>query len=286
MPSDHLTEAFKQAAEIAKSVPDHLQETAFNRALDAILGQTAGGAEGSSRSTNRKAAKLKGVHEQKDAEIDPTVVLLEHMDSTAYPQVHDASKILDQALVILRAARDDFEIDGLSSPQIAKVLTEKFRHKTSRQAVQMALASAGRMVDRVTPASGATYFRIMRPGETYLDNPPKESTEGEKNKKRRKVAKKNASKESTRSQAAEQKKTAVKKRGPSKKGAYAVVTELLRGGFFKTPRTLSAIIEHAANSLGYHLKTNELPAPLLRYLRDKNLKRAKNSDKQFEYSEA
>lgn len=285
MPPDDLTEAFKQAAEIAKNVPEHLQETAFNRALDAILGETAGGAEGSPGSTKRKAAKRKGVPEQRDAEIDPTLLLLEHMDSTAYPQVHDATKILDQALVILRAARDDFEIDGLSSPQIAKVLTEKFRHRTSRQAVQMALASAGRMVDRVTPASGPAYFRIMRPGETYLDNPPIESPEGEKNKRRRKAATKTASKP-VRAQAAEKKKTTVRKRGPSKKGAYAVVTELLHDGFFKTPRTLSAIIEHAANSLGYHLKTNELPAPLLRYLRDKKLKRTKNSDKQFEYSEA
>jgi hypothetical protein len=283
MPSDDLIESFKQAAEIAKSVPEHLQETAFNRALDAILGEAA---KGSSASTKRKALKAKGVLKQEDSGTDPTVVLLEHMDSTAYPQVHDASKILDQALVILRAARDDFEIDGLSSPQIAKVLTEKFRHKTSRQAVQMALATAGRMVDRVTPASGPAYFRIMRTGETYLDNPPKESSEGKKIKKRRKATAKAVSKRFTSAQAVGGKKTTVKKGGPSKKGAYAVVTELLRDGFFKTPRTLSAIIEHAANSLGYHLKTNELSAPLLRYLRDKNLKRAKNSDKQFEYSEA
>ena len=286
MPSDELSEAFKQAAEIAKSVPEHLQETAFNRALDAILGETPGGAKGSSGPPKRNAPKRKGITKQKDAEIEPTVVLLEHMDSTAYPQVHDASKVIDRALLILRAARDDFEIDGLSSPQIAKVLTEKFRLKTSRQAVQMALASAGRMVDRVTPASGTPYFRIMRAGETYLDNPPKESTEREKKKSRRKAATKSASRESTGNQVAERRKATVKRRGPSKKGAYAVVTELLRDGFFKTPRTLNAIIEHAANDLGYHLKTNELPAPLLRYLRDKNLKRAKNNDKQFEYSEA
>ncbi len=283
MLSDDLNEAFKQAAEIAKSVPEHLQETAFHRALDAILGETAKGSAGSTKS---KTAKTKGVLDQKGSESDHTVVLLEHMDSTAYPQVHDASKILDQALVILRAARDDFEIDGLSSPQIAKVLTEKFRHRTSRQAVQMALASAGRMVDRVTPASGAAYFRIMRPGETYLDNPPKETGEGKNLKRHRKAAAKTVSIESSKTETSGERKATVKKRGPSKKGAYAVVTELLRDGFFKTPRTLSAIIEHAANSLGYHLKTNELPAPLLRYLRDKNLKREKNSDNQFEYSEA
>ncbi len=283
MPSDELSEAFKRAAEIAKSVPKHLQETAFNRAVDAILGKTPGDASGLRK---RNAPKRKGITKQEDAETDPTATLLEHMDSTAYPQLHDASKVIDRALVILRAARDDFKIDGLSSPQIAKVLTEKFRHKTSRQAVQMALASAGHMVDRVTPASGTAYFRIMRPGETYLDNPPTEPTDRPKKKSRRKAATKIASKESTRNQAAEKTKAIVKRRGPSKKGAYAVVTELLRDGFFKTPRTLSAIIEHAANDLGYHLKTNELSAPLLRYLRDKNLKRAKNHDKQFEYSEA
>src|SRR6266513_2105720 len=118
MHSDELSEAFKQAAEIAKSVPEHLQETAFNRALDAILGETPGGAEGSSGPTKRNAPKRKDITKQKDPAIDPTVVLLENMDSTAHPQVHDASKVIDRALVILRAARDDFEIDGLSSPQI------------------------------------------------------------------------------------------------------------------------------------------------------------------------
>jgi hypothetical protein len=54
MPSDDLTEAFKQAAEIAKSVPEHLQETAFNRALDAILGETAKGSSGSHEEENRQ----------------------------------------------------------------------------------------------------------------------------------------------------------------------------------------------------------------------------------------
>jgi hypothetical protein len=126
----------------------------------------------------------------------------------------------------------------------------------------------------------------MRPGETYLDNPPKEAGEGKKVKRHRKATAKTVSKEFTNAEAPRKRKATAKKRGPSKKGTYAVVTELLCDGFFKTPRTLSAIIEHAANNLGYHLKTNELPAPLLRYLRNKNLKREKNSDHQFEYSEA
>jgi len=54
-------------------------------------------------------------------------VLISNLDRTAYPHVTEADKLQDKALWLLRIANDDFSIDGLSAPEISKVLKDKFR---------------------------------------------------------------------------------------------------------------------------------------------------------------
>src|SRR5690349_8569092 len=138
---DELKDAFKRAAEIAGVVPEAMQEAAFHRALDRILGsEESSGAP--SKVSRQRADKPAG----KDA-ADHAQELISGVNRTAYPEVASASKVLDRALAVLRLATRDFEIDGLTAPEIAKVLTEKFRLRTSRQAVTQALAGAHTMVD-------------------------------------------------------------------------------------------------------------------------------------------
>jgi len=75
-------------------------------------------------------------------------------------------------------------------------------------------------------------------------------------------------------------------RGSASPGAFAMITQLLGDGFFKTPRTISAIVAHCSASKGHHYKANECSPSLLRLLRDGKLKREKNKDGQYEYTQA
>lgn len=69
-------------------------------------------------------------------------------------------------------------------------------------------------------------------------------------------------------------------------GAYAMITQLLGDGFFKTPRTISDIVAHCGTSKGHYYKANECSPSLLRLLRDTKLTRKKNKDGQYEYTQA
>lgn len=75
-------------------------------------------------------------------------------------------------------------------------------------------------------------------------------------------------------------------RSSSSPGAFAMITQLVGDGFFKTPRTISAIVAHCSTSKGHHYKANECSPGLLRLLRDGKLKREKNKDGQYEYTQA
>jgi hypothetical protein len=70
------------------------------------------------------------------------------------------------------------------------------------------------------------------------------------------------------------------------RGAAATIGDLLQSGFFKSPKTIGAIIVHSSTNRGLHFKANECSPVLLRYLRDEKLKRTKNKDGQYEYTQA
>lgn len=75
-------------------------------------------------------------------------------------------------------------------------------------------------------------------------------------------------------------------RSSASPGAFAMISQLLGDGFFKTPRTIGAIVAHCGTSKGHHYKANECSPALLRLLRDGKLKREKNKDGQYEYTHA
>jgi len=75
-------------------------------------------------------------------------------------------------------------------------------------------------------------------------------------------------------------------RSTSSPGGYAMVTQLLAEGFFKKPQTIGAITSHSGSAKGHHYKANEISPVLLRMLRDSRLKRTKNNDGQYEYTQA
>ena len=75
-------------------------------------------------------------------------------------------------------------------------------------------------------------------------------------------------------------------RAPGSLGAFAMISQLLTDGFFKSPKTIGSIVEYCKTSRGHHYKASECSPALLRLLRDKKLKRQKNKDGQYEYSQA
>ncbi len=170
-----LKDAFKRAAEIAAVVPASMQEAAFHRALDQILG---GDGEPGAQTTVARRQGRSARTAATDETPDSAKQLIDGINRTAYPGIASATKVLDRALAVLELAKRDFDIDGLTAPQIAKVLTEKFRLRTSRQAVTQALAPEHSMVDTRTRGR-TTVYRIMQEGENSLQRAGREDAQSE-----------------------------------------------------------------------------------------------------------
>jgi hypothetical protein len=74
-----------------------------------------------------------------------------------------------------------------------------------------------------------------------------------------------------------------KKKASAGTGAPATLTQLLLGNFFDKPRTINDIIEHCKHNLARTFKANEFSGKLGRMVRNGELTRKKNADKQYEY---
>lgn len=276
MNDEELQELLRRAGEMSKAVPEALQEAAFNRAVDLLtanlnsppLGVKRLGETGTQMTRERSATG-----QGKSAEY-----LLTHLDRTSFPEISSAARVLDRSLHLLRVARDSFEIDGLGAPEIARILTEKFRLRASRQAVQQALDAARNYVDKVT-ANGRAVYRIMRPGETYLESLDTATERGERSDTitRNANPRPKATKKSTASKA--KKKSA----SGSRPGPRATLNGLLQGGYFDSVRRIGEIQQYLADSRGHSYKLSELSPTLVRMIRDDALERNRADDGQYEY---
>lgn len=76
-----------------------------------------------------------------------------------------------------------------------------------------------------------------------------------------------------------------KRKNSSSPGAFAMISQLIEEGFFKSGKTIGTIVEHCGTSRGHHFKANECSPPLLRLLRDGKLLRKKNKEGQYEYTQ-
>lgn len=271
--SKNIEDAIKKAAEMAELVPENLREAAFNRAFDAILNIS------SDVAPKRKNTKTSGSEKPQADSTDPVETLLEHLNRTAHPEVAKAPKVLDRALFLLRAARDDFDIDGLGAPQIAKVLTEKFRIKTSRQAVTGALDVAGDKVD-LQKISNSVMYRLMQPGDDYLEVgefsvPAKKSS----TKKTKVKAKKFVRKKAT----TKNKPNTKKAPKSGRPGPGEMLKILAADGFFAKSRSMNDITVHCEKTLAHKYSLQDFSTPLRRAVHNGLLKREANKEGQYEY---
>jgi hypothetical protein len=270
--ADRLKDAFKRAAEIASVVPEAMQDAAFNRALDQILGEKH-------PASGRDGRQAPGKSNATEAPPDRAQRVIDGVNRTAYPEIASATKVLDRALAVLRLAARDFDIDGLTAPEIARVLTEKFRLRTSRQAVTEALRSAHIMVDTVKSGRTTTY-RIMQAGEDHLDREASQdepSTAPPAPRRRRKAARKTQERDATSSQKVGQTKTR-RRRGPK-----SALEELVGEGFFSEARTINDAQEQLRHKKGLTFTLQDLAPAFVRLLREGQLDRDRNDSGLYEY---
>jgi hypothetical protein len=286
---EKLKDAFKRAAEIAAVVPDAMQQAAFHRALDQILGA---GELATGRQSHRREPSSHLVGNETPA--DHAHQLIDRINRTAYPEIASATNVLGRALALLRLAKRDFDIDGLTAPQIAKVLTDKFRQRTSRQAVTQALGAAHSMVD--THARGrTTVYRIMQAGEDYVDRGSGQQggNTGEaalargrrRRSSRRRTAVATPSDELTATtpaprRRAQQNTTTHRSR---RRGPKAALGELIDEGYFGQARTINDAQEHLRHKKGLRFTLQDLSPSLVRLLREGRLDRDRNASGHYEY---
>lgn len=104
-------------------------------------------------------------------------IISSEIDLSEYKYIYKLSG-LPLFLAVLRIALEKFDIDGLTPPEISKILKVKFRisKAVSSENVSMALSGAGECVDRVRSPRGRGYsYRIMRAGEERLKEAISES---------------------------------------------------------------------------------------------------------------
>lgn len=131
MADRHIKKKFKQAAEIARTVPKDFQEAAFNRALDLLL------------DANDSAAAR------------PREGLL-----AAAP-----AEVLDRSMDALQFAARTLNRDSLTAQQIAALVAAQFGLAVSKEVVALALAGAGSAV-RIVRSGGVTLYKLVVPVET------------------------------------------------------------------------------------------------------------------------
>lgn len=73
------------------------------------------------------------------------------------------------------------------------------------------------------------------------------------------------------------------KRKRSKAGATSALHQLLESGFFKTRRSIADVTGACKSKLGLDIAVTNLSGPLMRFVKEKKLIRAKNKDDKFEY---
>jgi hypothetical protein len=296
-----LRKAFAQAAEIAGAVPEPMQEAAFNRALDEVLG-VAPVPEPKADSPEHPARKSRGGRQPPKTRPEqtegPAESLIAQINRTNYPEIFSAGSVLDRALRVLRLAEEEFGVEFLSAPEIAQVLKEKFRLPTTHQAVRQALAARPQYVDTQSVKRGSrgravVAYRIMSPGADFLDAGGTASEETQPAKRaptRRRAAprRRSTAKKKSKAEEREQPDASGESRSSastprSRLGPKRALGELIAEGFFDEPRTIADAKERLRHKKGLSFTLQDLSPALVRLLREGSLDREQGDGGQYEY---
>jgi len=101
---------------------------------------------------------------------DPVDLFLTHVvDAGSYTKLFSSKgKLVEKSLAVLKLAREQLGVDGMTAPQVTEVLTKKFRApRVYRQNVTSGLSKATEYVSRLRVDDTYKYL-LMAPGEQYL----------------------------------------------------------------------------------------------------------------------
>lgn len=278
-------QAFLAAAEIAGKVPKHLQEIAFNRALDHLFGSNRGGPD---------ALEQRAAGRKPRATSTAVTELVSMVERTKYPDVGATSRVADRALKVLQLANDDLGVDGLTASEISEILTKRFRLPVTQNAVNIALERETTTVD-VRVVAGVKRFHIMAPGEEYLkklrsgdtlSRGRRQKTRAPSNSAKEEAKAETRSGERPRGKEKKRASASVKgKRSTARPGPKAAVTQLISREFFNDPHTLSQVQKELRHHGGHTYSVQELAPALVRSVRDGSLHRKRDAQGQYEYSD-
>lgn len=134
MADTRLKRMFQEAAEIAEGMPEALRETAFNRALDLLMGKDAPGMEaGGEAAGQRRILGIPG-----------------------------SGAVLEKSVAALNLATARLGLEAMSAEQIADTIEERFGVHVSEGVVARVLEGADNVVAKVR-SGGETLYRIIRP---------------------------------------------------------------------------------------------------------------------------
>lgn len=268
---NELKELYRQAAEIASVVPENMQPTAFNRAVEQLSGVLSTEMSSGLASTGQ-AQGISTKDQIKLGHIDKVDNGWRNkFNSTGHPEVLSANTVLDKSLHILLIARNDLGVNQLSPTNIAAILSDKYRIPARANQISDKLGNVvGLLVNRHKVSKGYEY-EIMLPGEKHLlGELPLQSARKRMTKRKVKIG-------------GVGKKTNGGARG-GRPGQKVMLTHLVDTGFFDKPKKVSDICAHELKTKGYTYKTNELSPYILRFIRESILTREKNTNGQWEYS--
>ena len=156
------------AHEAVRGLEGDLKAKAFEKILEKLLSQ----AQNNRKSKAKKVFKKSTTYKTKVGEDEVLKILINSLNRSSHPKIYSLKKALDRALYILKIAKSEKNIDGLTPKQISYILTNIFRIKSSAASISMALMDAKLLVDRelISSSGGKAYiYYLMKPGEDHLD---------------------------------------------------------------------------------------------------------------------
>ena len=164
MENKRIRHAIEQAKNAVNEIEEPYRSLAFTVVLEKLLYQKLSPSQ-------VEIAQASHILSKNVEDEDKTLekILAHKFDWSRYNFIHQLDPYA-KYLLILKIALEEFQIDGLTPPEITKILAEKFRTFKTYNAISMALSGMrGNLVDRIQKGNSFAY-RISKNGLNYIQN--------------------------------------------------------------------------------------------------------------------
>lgn len=258
MADRNMKRMFRDAADIARSVPAEFRQAAFDKAVDLLAQQGNGAANGS---TDDRETRV-------------------HLTGLSAPDA-----LIDRSVEALAYAANRLGLEVVTADQLAAILNERFGVPAPASLVAAALGSAGAVVRTVQRGSQTLYRVVSEPAVDDSSDPDEvDSTP------HRRATDRPRPKTSAKPAAKAAPKAAPAKKGPAKKKPSAkissnpadIINDLVALGFFATARTTTDVLLYLEKQ-GLQLTTRQIAPLLLSLMRSGLLNRGRANGGRYNY---